>query len=69
MNNLQPLSFAEYRLEARDENARHQRKLNKLEERLKLFQNNCKHEKTIYQGDPAGGSDSCYICTACDKEL
>ena len=40
-----------------------------LKARLKAFQSQCKHASTYYQGDPAGGSDSCHICNLCNKAI
>ena len=61
------LSYSQFCQEMSRERVRHERKRNKLEARLKAFQATCKHENTRFQEDPAGGNDSCIICTLCNK--
>ncbi|MFA5344680.1 MAG: hypothetical protein WC315_00160 [Candidatus Omnitrophota bacterium] len=37
--------------------------------RLRALQATCPHPETAFCGDPAGGHDSYYICTYCEKVL
>lgn len=63
------LSYPEYCQEIDKEIARHKRKCQKLKEKLKAFQSTCKHEKTDFESDPSGGSDSYTYCTVCKKVM
>lgn len=51
------------------EKVRHESKKRELGIKLAEIQKDCGHEVTHYSGDPSGGSDSCYICEICGKEL
>lgn len=48
---------------------KYQANRDKMREAIKDIQSLCKHQVQDYQGDPAGGSDSCHICQICGKEL
>lgn len=62
-----PLSYSEFMQKTSKERIRHERATHKLESGLLEFQKTCLHQNTRFQGDPAGGNDSCYICNLCDK--
>ena len=66
---LIPLNYSQYCQALSRERVRTDKKRTKLEAQLKLFQKTCKHENTRFQGDPAGGNDSCFICSLCDKAI
>jgi len=65
----QPISYREYMQLAVREDARHERAINRLKARLKARQVACPHNDTEFQGDPAGGNDSCIYCKLCNKVL
>lgn len=62
-------SLIEYYNIRNKEYTRHNNRITTINQALKKFQSTCKHEKTRFQGDPAGGNDSCYVCLMCDKML
>lgn len=64
-----PLSPVEFRTELNKIHKAHEENVKKLEKRLEAFQKLCEHENTHFESDPSGGSDSCYICVDCEKEL
>lgn len=66
---VRPISFRQFQIELNAARSCYDRKKANLEKQLKAFQETCKHEKTSYNQDPAGGSDSFYSCDLCDKVL
>lgn len=69
MSRVIPLSYSDFCQLTSKERVRHERANHKLESALLAFQETCPHKDTRFQGDPAGGSDSCYICLLCDKRV
>lgn len=68
--NVEPaINHSQYCILVSKERLRSERAYTKLEARLKAFQESCRHQNTRFQGDPAGGNDSCYICNLCNKVL
>ena len=67
-----PIKFKhrrEYDILCNQEDARHKRAMDRFKTALKELQAACPHKRSTFQGDPAGGNDSCYVCDDCDKVL
>ena len=45
-----------------------ERRLKEADELIAILQKSCPHPAAKYQGDPAGGSDSCHSCDLCGKQ-
>lgn len=66
---VKPISYHEYQCGMNKLHSDLSLRAQELEAGLIAFQRTCKHEKTHYNQDPAGGSDSFYSCLICDKTL
>lgn len=58
-----------YHLVLAAENKRHYAKIAKLANELAMIRHACKHPKTTYYPDAAGGSDSWYECDICGADV
>lgn len=55
--------------EIQNEDKQHEKKINKIKQKINETQKNCKHLSKMYHPDPSGNNDSFYHCNICDKYL
>jgi hypothetical protein len=61
--------YVRLRWEIADADAAHERKLKRIDKKIRELRTKCKHAKTTFHGDPAGGFDSYSECIDCGKHL
>lgn len=55
--------------EISDEDARHDKKIERINKKIRELRAKCPHKKTTFHDDPAGGFDSFHECNDCGKHI
>ena len=63
------MTVKQYHRSVERERGRHSEALARLTKNLRVLQRTCKHERLVYNDDPAGGNDDYNTCLDCGKEF